>query len=183
MMKPPQPIYRRITDVQRYLAKHGFPDDPWPIFNFLKKEFGGGSIGTSVYPKDPGKPSKKMLGQTWTVSKSNGQAISVTISVDGKILERSYQDNGDVRISDVQAMLRGWFGIFPKRIAGRKKLDSTRWVLEQKELGVMDYDDIFVGWRQYRFEESEDPRGLQNDRDIFRHIMGAKKNYKKRRKK
>jgi hypothetical protein len=172
-----------MTDVQKYLAKHGFPADPKPIIDFLQQNLVGGKIEMSVFPEDFNKPGKQMLGRRWTVRNKESQALSVVISLDGRVLERSYHDNGDVRISVAQAMLRGWFGVFPKRKnVGREKLDSTKWILQQRFLREMDYEEIYSGWLKRRTEESEDPGVLNDPRDVFRHLFVVpKKKYRKRK--
>lgn len=49
-----------------------------------------------------------VIGMRWTLEFNSGQKISVVISNEGKLLERTYTDNGDIHMREVVKFLRGW---------------------------------------------------------------------------
>lgn len=50
----------------------------------------------------------KPTGMRWSLRFSNGQTLSVLVSNDGQLIERTYSDKGDIHIEEVIKFIRGW---------------------------------------------------------------------------
>ena len=80
-------------------------------------------------------------GQRWYFEFPTGQTLSIVISTnDGKVIERSYSDRGDIRSADVYEMWSGWQRVIKKQL-GRKT--TAEWL------------DYFQRWEASGFENKK----------------------------
>ena len=116
--------------VLKHFSMKGWPQTKEEMVELLmpfSKMYGGSNIGASLYP-DLG-PATSMDGKTayyspihgwstnpahfpklgtrWTAEFPNGQTLSLVITNDGELIERSYSDKGDIHTNEIYRFLRG----------------------------------------------------------------------------
>jgi hypothetical protein len=133
----------------------------------LTKKFGTCIIRDSIYP-DP-KCRESMTGTRWTAEFQSGPIMSIVISDNGQVIERTYTDHGDVHFDDVIQMLRGWQKAIKQAYRGGRPKGSGK--------PKHDYDAILTQLAKSGLSERE----FEHETGISRSTIRRAKENKRRK--
>ena len=116
-------------DQLRRLYIDGWPEDRAGIDRLLAPliaDYGIPQIGSEVHPwPQPAPPPGKKYNLRWSFAFENGQKISITVTHDGRIVEREYTDSGNVHSADMRRFLRGLDKAITQSQNGGRRSDAN----------------------------------------------------------
>jgi hypothetical protein len=162
----------KVSDVLKEFSTQGWPSDRETIegmTKWMESKYGLPRIGCEMYPDwGPAKlvdgkvaylsPITKkyetspelfpFIGMRWRLEFPNGQIISVVITNDKKVIERTYTDRGDIPISEVYQFLKSWQSSFKQAQKGRRPRGISQKTIE-RYIGIANEWDSWLKVHRY----------------------------------
>jgi hypothetical protein len=123
--------YRKLGDIIQKVTAALSPDYGTPNFKFGKSMtiYEAWPLGDQD-PLHPGNTEERQLpGIEFTLAFPSGQKISMNLSRDGEVIERTYVDRGNIHTDAVVKFIRGWQKAIEQAQHGgsHKTNDWLRW--------------------------------------------------------
>jgi hypothetical protein len=174
----------KVSDVLKEFSTQGWPSD-WETIEgmtkWMKSKYGLPSITNEIYPDfGPAKVvdgkvaylspiTKKYetsmeffprLGMRWRLEFPNGQMMSVVITDDKRVVERTYTDRGDIPISEVYQFLKSWQTSFKQAQKGKRPRGINPNTIE-RHIGIaIEWEDWLKVHRNGSVEEFARNHGM-----------------------